>query len=289
MRVFVIGGTGSIGTAVVNALIARKHDVVALARSAAAASHLKVAGARPVTGDMRDPTTWISAVDDVDAVVQTASDFTTDSGAITRRLFNALLPRLAGSGAGRTLLFTGGCWLYGATGDHVATEDSPLRAPPAWAWAIEHIETVLAATSYRGIVIHPAMVYERDGGVLTRFCRDLVTIGRVRVVGNENVRWPLVHRRDIGMLYALALERGMRGVAYNGAAVESVAVADLARAMARRAGVTIAPLIQSADELATELGEWARGYAIDQRMSGARARRDLGWMPVHTDPVADVS
>ena len=48
-------------------------------------------------------------------------------------------------------------------------------------------------------------------------------------------------------------------------------------------------MIRSADEAAAELGEWARGYAIDQRMSGDKARRELGWKPVHTDPVADVS
>jgi aminoglycoside N3'-acetyltransferase len=35
--------------------------------------------------------------------------------------------------------------------------------------------------------------------------------------------------------------------------------------------------------------EWARGYAIDQRMSGAKARRELGWSPRHTDPIADIS
>lgn len=37
------------------------------------------------------------------------------------------------------------------------------------------------------------------------------------------------------------------------------------------------------------LGEWARGYAIDQSMSGERARRELGWRPIHTDPVSDIS
>ncbi|MFI4868614.1 MAG: hypothetical protein ACHQDD_04600 [Steroidobacterales bacterium] len=57
--------------------------------------------------------------------------------------------------------------------------------------------------------------------------------------------------------------------------------------MARRAGVAVQPLIRSADEVAAALGEWARGYAIDQRMSGDKARRDLGWKPEHTNPLAD--
>jgi hypothetical protein len=53
--------------------------------------------------------------------------------------------------------------------------------------------------------------------------------------------------------------------------------------------VELQPLIRTADEVAAELGEWARGYAIDQGMSGDKARRELGWTPVHTDPVADVA
>jgi hypothetical protein len=41
------------------------------------------------------------------------------------------------------------------------------------------------------------------------------------------------------------------------------------------------PQIISADAIAAELGEWARGHALDQRLSGAKAARELGWMPKH--------
>ena len=52
--------------------------------------------------------------------------------------------------------------------------------------------------------------------------------------------------------------------------------------------VASAPTIQTADEAAAEFGEWARGYGLDQRMSGAKARRDLGWVPAHPEPLADI-
>jgi nucleoside-diphosphate-sugar epimerase len=99
----------------------------------------------------------------------------------------------------------------------------------------------------------------------------------------------MVHRADIGELYALALERAPREASYNGAAVDAIAVGALARAMARRAGVESTPLVRPVDEAVTEFGEWARGYAIDQRMSGEKARRELRWSPTHTDPIADIS
>jgi hypothetical protein len=59
--------------------------------------------------------------------------------------------------------------------------------------------------------------------------------------------------------------------------------------MARRAGVETAPLVRSIDEAIAEFGQWASGYALDQRMSGDKARRELRWQPAHTDPIADIS
>ena len=32
----------------------------------------------------------------------------------------------------------------------------------------------------------------------------------------------------------------------------------------------------------------ARGYAIDQAMSGEKARPELSWRPVHNDPLEDI-
>jgi nucleoside-diphosphate-sugar epimerase len=227
MRVLVLGGTGSIGAAVIEALLSRGHQVLALARSASAAAHVNAVGARALHGDMRD--------DGVDAAILAAGDFTPDAAAVECALLNALLYRLKSAAAGKTLIYTGGCWLYGATGDRVATEDSPLQPPAAWRWSVDQLQRVLGASDVRGIVIHPAMVYERDGGVFASFREDIARIGRVRIVGHEGVRWPLVHRRDIGTLYALALERGAPANSYNGSAIDSVAVGVIARAMAQRA------------------------------------------------------
>jgi nucleoside-diphosphate-sugar epimerase len=266
----VLGGTGSSGAAVIEALLSRGHQALALARSASAAARVNAVGARALPGDMRDPGAWIAAADRVDAAILAAGDFTPDAAAVECALLKALLYRLKSAAAGKTLIYTGGCWLYGATGDRVATEDSPLQPPAAWRWSVDQLQRVLGASDVRGIVIHPAMIYERDGGVSASFREDIAGIGRVRIVGHQGVRWPLVHRRDIGTLYALALERGAPANSYNGSAIDSIAVGVIARAMAQRAGLALPPLIRPADEVAAELGEWARSYAIDQRMSGVR-------------------
>ncbi|MCI0431217.1 MAG: NAD-dependent epimerase/dehydratase family protein [Rhodospirillales bacterium] len=282
-----LGGTGLIGSAIVRELARAKHDLIGLARSRASASRLKEFGASVLMGDIRHPERWVGDLPHVHAVVQVAADFDDDMGAAETKLLDGLLPVLGAMSEKPRFVYTGGCWLYGATGSAVATEATPFNPLPAFSWMVPNLERVLAASEVGGLVVHPAMVYTPEGGVLTSFIMG-AREGVVRVVGDEAVHWPVVHADDLAELYALVLERGIAGSMYNGAAVEGVAVGTLARAVARRYGGAECKLsVIGADEAAAE-GEWARGYALDQRMSGDRARRELGWRPIHLDPVEDI-
>ena len=53
MKIFVTGGTGYIGSAVVRALQSSGHTTVCLARSARSAEQLERMGSQPILGDMR--------------------------------------------------------------------------------------------------------------------------------------------------------------------------------------------------------------------------------------------
>ena len=291
MRVFVLGGTGVIGTAVVRELVARGHEVFALARSNQSAAKLGEYGATPIAGDIASPERWATTLPQVDAVIHAACDFNSDMAAIDRHLLDILLPALGARPNKVRFITTGGCWLYGATGDVLATEATPFQPLPAFAWMVPHLKRILASPEVDGIVIHPAMVYANDaGGVFQRFASEAIEREVVRVTASENVRWPLVHSEDLAELYALAIERAPKGSSYIGAAIEGFPIGRIARAFAARRGTRrLEPQIVSADEIATELGEWARGYALDQRLSGARAQTELGWRPRHLDPEAEIA
>ena len=290
MRVFVLGGTGAIGSAVVRELIARRHDVIGLARSEASALRLRQHGAASLAGDIASPERWAETLPRIDAVIHMACDFDSDMADIDRRLLDILLPALAAQPVKPRFIYTGGCWLFGATHGEVATEETPFDPPPAFAWMVPHLQRVLAAPEVDGIVIHPAMVYDGAGGVFQRFAREAIERDAIRLVESEAVRWPLVHRDDLANLYALALERAPAGSSYIGAAIEAFSVGQIARAFAKRFGTrTLEPEILSADAIAAELGEWARGYARDQRLSGAKAQRELGWQPKHLDPAREIA
>lgn len=290
MRVFVLGGTGLIGSAVVRELVGREHELFALARSDASAQKLGQFGATPIGGDISSPESWIAKLPQADAVIHMACDFDTDMGAINRRLLDRLLPALAALKRKPRFLYTGGCWLFGATGNEIASEQTPFRPLPAFGWMVPQLGRVLASRQVHGIAIHPAMVYAGQGGVFDRFARAAAAGHDVPVVGSEAVRWPLVHAEDLAQLYALAMERSPPGESYIGAAVEGFPVGRIARAFARRFGVKHeAPEIISVDAIAAKLGEWARGYALDQRLSGDKARRELGWAPRHRDPEDEIA
>jgi nucleoside-diphosphate-sugar epimerase len=285
----VLGGTGSIGSAVVRQLIARGHAVLGLARSETSAAKLAGFGATPLHGDITSPDTWTGRLPQLDAVIHAACDFDSDMGAIDRRLLDHLLPALGAQANRPRFITTGGCWLFGVTGDDVATEATALDPLPAFAWMVPQLARVLAAPEVDGIVIHPAMVYTADGGVSQRFHRDAVERDAVRVVGGEHVRWPLVHADDLANLYALALERAPTRSTWIGATNDGVAVGQIARAFARRFGTrNRGPPIMPADAAAAEWGEWARDYALDQRLSGAKAQRELDWRPTHVDPEEEI-
>jgi nucleoside-diphosphate-sugar epimerase len=151
VRVFVLGGTGVIGSAVVRELIARGHELFALARSHKSAAKLGECGATPIAGDIASPEPWAATLPPVDAVIHAACDFNSAMEAIDRHLLDVLLPALGAQPNKVRFINTGGCWLFGATGDDVATEATPFRPLPAFAWMVPHLERILASPEVEGL------------------------------------------------------------------------------------------------------------------------------------------
>jgi nucleoside-diphosphate-sugar epimerase len=126
--------------------------------------------------------------------------------------------------------------------------------------------------------------------VFQRFYADARSGNAVRVVGDEKVRWPLVHGEDLAVLYRLVLENGVPGESYLGVTVEGMEVGQIARAFAQRfSPAATGPEILPLDAAVAEYGIWAAGYALDQVQSGDKARRCLGWNPVHTEPLREIA
>src|SRR5689334_13748076 len=85
MRVFVTGGTGLIGSAVVAELLGNGHTVLALARSDASAQAASAAGAEPIRGALADLDVLRAGAAQADGVLHLAfaNDFTSPEALAT--------------------------------------------------------------------------------------------------------------------------------------------------------------------------------------------------------------
>jgi nucleoside-diphosphate-sugar epimerase len=285
MNVFLTGASGYIGGAVADRLKAAGHDVSGLARSEAAAARLTTAGIRPVRGDFALPSTVAEAARGADAVISMA---TTYDPAVDGPAVDAILDALAGSD--KPFLYTSGIWSHGDTGGSVVDESSPPHpaAIVEWRQAVEDRVRAGAQRGIRTVVIRPAMVYGRGGGIPAGFVESARKEGAARYVGTGENRWPFVHVDDLADLYLLALERAPAGSLLLAVDGPSLPVRDVAAAASRGAGKAGHTVATPLEQARRELGKYADALALDQQASGRRARELLGWRPHRPDVLEDL-
>ena len=63
MRIFLTGGTGYIGSAVLDSLLRAGHTVDVLVRNREKASTIEARGAHPILGDLTKPATYAAGAD----------------------------------------------------------------------------------------------------------------------------------------------------------------------------------------------------------------------------------
>jgi nucleoside-diphosphate-sugar epimerase len=272
MRVFITGGSGYIGQAVVEALVAEGHEVEALVRESPAAGVVTDLGAEPRLGHVGDLDLLRAASDRADAVIHLApSDPETDLAAST-----ALQERL-GDGP---FVFTGGAWVYGDT-DGVVGEDAPLAPPPIVAWRIPNTRVIMAAADQGGrpVLIMPGGVYGDGGGLITAaMVGPARAQGYASYVADGDNHMALVHRRDIARLYVLALG-APAGSRYLGVGSSDATMRQVAEAASRAGGAGGTTRSLSLDEARQVWGPLADALALDQQFTARHASDDLAWAP----------
>jgi len=248
------------------------HRVAGLARSDASARKLETLGAEAVRGDLRDPHAWSAPLRQAEAVIHLGMEFTPDVPRLDRGVIDTVLDAFRGSD--KPFLYTSGIWVMGNTGGQVVDETAPVRPIPMVAWRAAHEELVLHAKGLRGIVIRPAMVYGGDGGFLAGVAMAPDAQGVVHYVGSGENRWPFVHVDDLADLYVLALGAA-GGSLYFASAGPAIPVKDVAQAAAAGGPVESIPL----EEARNRMGPLFDAMVLDQRVSGDKAMRELGWKP----------
>ena len=282
MKVLVIGATGYIGGAASRALKSHGHEVIGTAQDAKDVAALNARGDGAVKADLRDPRSVRDAARGTDGAiyaVQFRGSPTDDPFAIESRALETLIGDFAGSQ--RPLVFTSGAWYYGSTYGRIVDESAPPNPPDIVATrpALEHIVCSAASRGVRGIVIRPGDAYGHGAGLPSLFYNSVQELRAVRYVGEGDNHWPVVHVDDLGELFTLALERAKAGDVFNGADEDAYRVQDMAKAASLGAGLGGRTISWPYEEARATLGMLADALILDQRLSSAHARSQLGWRP----------
>lgn len=278
LRVFLTGGTGYIGSAVLDAAVRRGHQVTAIARDPEKVERLNSRGATGVLAGLETPKRYADAARDADVVVHTAFESSPRGVQVEREVLEQLLPALGDTGSGKTFVYTSGIWVLGAATTPV-DETAPLAPADHVAWRPSHEALVLAGTtmSLRTIVVRPGIVYGGARGIVSDLLKDALN-GLVRIVGPGTNHWPCVYDRDLGELYVRLFEDAGASGVYHANDEADERVVDIVEAIAghlsQRPDVRHVPI----EEARAKMGTYADALALDQKVRSPRARA-LGWTP----------
>jgi nucleoside-diphosphate-sugar epimerase len=278
MQVFLTGGTGYIGAAVLDALIRSGHHVTALVRDPEKAARLEARGATPVLGEIAGPTRYLTQAVAADVVVHTAFEATPRGPAVDQQFLDVILPALAAAGGSRAFVYTSGIWVLGPqpTG---ADETVALAPADIVKWRPAHEGQVLAAQSaqLRTAVVRPGIVYGGSRGIVSDMLKDALN-GLVRVIGDGKNRWPCVYDRDLGDLYARLVASADASGVFHAAGDEDEHVLDIAEAIRSHVDPVADIRFMPLTEARAKMGPYADALALDQVVRCPKARA-LGWSP----------
>jgi nucleoside-diphosphate-sugar epimerase len=288
MRVFVTGGTGLIGSAVVAELLGNGHTVLALARSEASAVAAEAAGAEPLRGALADLDILRTGVAQADGVIHLAfaNDFSSP---------NALAKAVAEESAalatlGEELVSSDRPFVTVAGTPHVpgrvSTEADPLPTDGPVGGRGRAFTAVLglASSGVRSTAVRmPRTVHNQGTGGFAGLLTDIARrTGVSGYPGDGAQRWPAVHALDAAALFRLALELAPAGSSWHAVADEGDKVRDIAAIIGRRLGLPVESV-----PLET-YGPLGPIFLSDQPSSSTHTRRALGWEPKHPSLLEDL-
>jgi nucleoside-diphosphate-sugar epimerase len=276
MRIFLTGGSGYMGSSVLDAFVRAGHQVDALVRTPEKAAEVQARGGTPVLGDLTSPASYADAAAAADGIVHAALAYSTRGEKIDAAALDVFLALPLKRD--RFLIYTSAVWVLGSC-LAPADETAPVNPTELAAWRPGHEDRVLglAAVGGRPIVVRPGLVYGGSQGIVGGVFKDAAN-SLIRIVGSGENHWPLIYDRDLAELYVrLAASPDASGIFHaNDEGDERVndIVAAIAAHAKTRPSLRHLPLA----EARKKMGAYADALALDQIVRSPRARA-LGWSP----------
>lgn len=287
--VLVTGATGGIGRAVCRELVTHGYRVLGLARDDDAKARMPYAVV-PISGDIRRPERWVSAIRRADVLVHLAfpSEFRSsrkerpdaeregdELAAILDRLCTIVRHEK------KRMIHTFGSPMYEPNPDGWVNEGSPRSGR---GYGVRHERTYPVFARHRkkglqGISMSPAHVYG-PGGWFERTLLEPMGRGEsVTLIGEGTQTMHYVEAMDAAAGYRLAIENGLNGDDYLLADDRPTTLGHFTRLVAREMEAP-APTPVPEEDLIPKLGDWTlEAYQSCPKVDSTRARERLGWTP----------
>jgi nucleoside-diphosphate-sugar epimerase len=300
MRVFVTGATGALGSRLLPLLVSAGHTVMGVTHTAAKAQAIAHTGAEPIVADGLDGAAMraavVNAAPDVIVHEMTALRGRSDlrhfdrTFALSNRLRTEGLDHLLGAATAartRRVVAQSFCgWPYARRGGPVKSEGDLLDPDPApeqrrTLSAIRYLETqLMQASDIEGLSLRYGSFYGPGTGLLEEAVIEQLRNRRFPLIGGGTGWWSLVHIDDAAAATAIAVERGEPGI-YNIVDDEPAPVREWLPTLAATLGAK--PPLHLPKLLALPLaGKHLVSMMTEARAgSNAKAKRLLGWQPVH--------
>jgi 2-alkyl-3-oxoalkanoate reductase len=288
MKIFIAGGSGTIGIPLVRALVAAGHEVTALTRSAGKQAELRALGATPAVADALNPAALAAAVEaarpthvihQLTALPKDGPRRPSDVEATNRLRIDGTRNLLdAAIKAGARRFVVGSFALLSPRGPVDAASEDPAAA------AVRSMETqVLDATkrgAIEGVVLRYGMFYSLE----TPSIQSMIAMVRKRrlpVVRGDAGQLPFIHIDDAVSATMCALDRAPAGSTYDIVDDRAVSLTEIADALAEYTG-SPRPLRVPAWLPRLVAPYLARMTSIRMPLSNERAKVDLGWSPKYS-------
>ena len=287
MRIFLTGGSGYIGSAVLDALARAGHDVTAVVRNGEKAASVEKRGGHPLLAELSEPQTYATAAAGAEVWIHAAQDASPRGPEIDKLTIDTLLAAAKNAGGG-LFIYTSGVWVLGDTPEP-ADESAPVNPVALSAWRAPHEKIVLKAGKggVRTVVVRPGIVYGGGRGIVGDLLKD-ANNGLVRVIGNGENHWPLIYDRDLGDLYARLVASPDASGIYHANDEGDERVNEIVEAIRESAHVRPSLRHVPLAEARKKMGAYADALALDQKVRSPRARA-LGWTPSLRSVAGNVS
>ncbi|MDE2481371.1 MAG: SDR family oxidoreductase [bacterium] len=291
MHLFMTGGTGFIGSAVIPELLGAGHRVTALARSSEAAAKLEAMGATALPGSLDDLAAIERGARDSDGVIHLGFDHDFANmgrvSAMDTRAIEAMIDALAGSD--RPLLVAAG--LAGFTLDRpIAESDAPTIPEASFPRLTSGRVTLEAAQrGVRSMIVRFAPTVHGAGD--RAFIPQLIRIARERglaaYIDDGANRWAAVHRLDAARVVRLGIELASAGSVLHAVGEEGITTRAIAESFGAHLGV---PVRSIAREQAHEhFGFLGMFFGANLAASNESTRSMLDWTPMHAGLLEDLA